>query len=121
MSRSDVVGIFTDTKLPVIEDYYEDGETRVFPVLAYSFEGVDDFYADGSVYARFDRWSVSLYMSTYDDTLVSNVETAFANADVIATPSKPVHDRDENLWQQEWTFSMMRSKNNEQPIGVTNG
>lgn len=92
--------------LPVIDSFYMDGEERVFPVVAYMDEGSNVFPADNGAYAVFDLWSAALYMRDFDDSLVESVSAALQDGGVTASRQAPSYDRDEQLWRQQWTFSL---------------
>ena len=106
-SITEVIAIFSGTKLPVAEGRWESDSASTGPHIVVRHEGTRSLKANGEAYAIADSWSVSLYSERWDSASESAIQSALNSAGIPCDASSG-YDDEHNIHWTEWDFETVR-------------
>ncbi len=104
----EIVAACRGTGLTVASDVYEPDSADNGPHIVVRNEGTRSLKANGTVFARVDAWSVTLYSERYDPVSQSAVERALDSAGIVAGDASSGYDDEHRIHWCEWDFETPR-------------
>lgn len=80
MSLSELSSVLDGTGLPVVYDFWPEGEAPALPWICYRETGSSNLFADGRVYLPVGGIHVDLYTALKDPNMESRVEAVLDEA-----------------------------------------
>lgn len=74
MTFEETKSMIEETGLPVAYDHFAEGESPDPPFICFLFPGIDNLFADNTVFQKIDELNVELYTDRKDPDMETRIE-----------------------------------------------